>query len=340
MGVKDGLEDEMSVVEQRAGGRGYRARGLLAVGLASIEASLSGRTEHRPTSADYPDSVVRRTTIVAGGGLGWKISALITPRNRPAPWRIVVITGAPSWAEYWAPILAALPPDREMIVVDRPGYGASEPAGCVPDIRVQALALAPLLRAAPGQRILLVGQSYGAAIATLMAAAQPGDVAGLILLSSYLGEAGPTARWLIELGSRFKGVIPRDLRHGVIEAAGHAGQMPHMLGALARYKGPVHVIHGERDDFAPLANARRLAMEARAAAPLRFESLPDGDHFLTDAPPETVICLLESCIPATRSAFASLQAAWARLQHAWTLLAKPRASALSIGADLNGPASA
>jgi pimeloyl-ACP methyl ester carboxylesterase len=297
---------------------------------------LSGRTEHRPTSADYPDSVVRRIRFAAGGGLGWRISALVTPRTRPAPWRIVVITGAPSWAEYWAPILAALPADREMVVVDRPGYGASEPVGCVPDIRLQALALSPMLRAAPGQKILLVGQSYGAAIATLMAADQPRHVTGLILLSSYLGEAGPTARWLIDLGSRFKGVMPRDLRHGVIEAAGHGEQMPHMLGALARYKGPVHMIHGERDDFAPVSRARRLAIEARAAAPLRFEAVPDGDHFLTQAAPESLIRLLEACIPVTPSAWESLQAALARLREAWRLLAKAKAPSLAIGEDLAG----
>ena len=66
--------------------------------------------------------MVRRTSFLSGGGRGWRISALETPRETPAPWRIVVITGAPSWAEYWAETLAELPQDREMIVVDRPGY--------------------------------------------------------------------------------------------------------------------------------------------------------------------------------------------------------------------------
>jgi pimeloyl-ACP methyl ester carboxylesterase len=106
-----------------------------------------GRTEHVPTSQDYPDSIMRRVTFEAGGGLGWKISALTTVREAPAPLKIVVVPGAPCWAEYWAPVLAALPQDREMIVVDRPGFAASEPATCVPDIRLQALALSPLLQA-------------------------------------------------------------------------------------------------------------------------------------------------------------------------------------------------
>ena len=132
-----------------------RPHGVLALGWAAIESSITGRTEHRPTSQDYPDSLVHRIQFDAGGGLGWKISAITTPRDKPAPWKIVVITGAPSWAEYWVPVLAALPLDRELIVVDRPGFAGSEPHDVVPDIRQQAAEvgqeiLESLVATAPG----------------------------------------------------------------------------------------------------------------------------------------------------------------------------------------------
>ncbi|MES2342680.1 MAG: alpha/beta hydrolase, partial [Pseudomonadota bacterium] len=174
-----------------------RPKGVLEITWAVAESAAWGRTEHVPVSGDYPDHVVRRTTFSAGGGLGWRLSAIESPREKLAPWKIVVVTGAPSWAEYWAPAIAALPQDREMVVVDRPGYAGSEPVEYVGDIGRQALALSPLLRARPGQKILLVGQSYGAAIATLMAASNPGKVAGLVLLSGYYGQPGPTAAWLL-----------------------------------------------------------------------------------------------------------------------------------------------
>ena len=203
------------------------------MGWAAVEAAARGRTEHVPT-ADYPETVVRRTTFTAGGGHGWRISALETPRPTPPPWRIVVITGAPSWAEYWAETLAELPPDREMIVVDRPGYAGSEPLHPVADIRVQAEALAPLLRTRRGQRTLLVGQSYGAAIASIMADRNPGKVDGLVLLSGFFGEAGPTARWLLDVGSRALKMIPRDLRNAVIEVTGQKPQLQYARRALSR----------------------------------------------------------------------------------------------------------
>lgn len=274
-----------------------RPKGVLGIGLACIEAAATGRTEHVPTSADYSDDLVRRIHFDAGGGHGWRISALETPRDKPAPWKIVVVTGAPSWSEYWAPALAALPENREMIVVDRPGFAGSEPFDCVPDIRVQAEALAPLLKAAPGQRILLVGQSYGAAIATLMAAANPKRVAGVVLLSSFLGVTGPTARWLVDWGSHVLGLIPRDLRNAVQEVSHQAEQLSYMRAALEELSVPVHVLHGDSDDFAPIELAERLVAETHTRRPMHFERIAGVNHFLNERPAEMVIDCLEACIP-------------------------------------------
>ncbi|MEP6475369.1 MAG: alpha/beta hydrolase [Gemmatimonadota bacterium] len=277
-----------------------RPKGVLAMGWASFESAARGRTEHAPTSADYPDTVVRRTSFAAGGGHGWRISALETPRDRPAPWKIVVVTGAPSWAEYWAETLAELPQDREMIVVDRPGYAGSEPAEPVTDIRVQAQALAPLLQAGPGQKVLLVGQSYGAAIASLMADANPGKVASLVLLSGFFGETGPTSRWLIDVGGKALKMLPRDLRHAVIEASGQKPQLAYAKRALGHLTIPIHMIHGDKDDFAPIEAAERLAAETATRTPIQFIRTAGANHFLNDGPAEQLLAALEACIPARK----------------------------------------
>jgi pimeloyl-ACP methyl ester carboxylesterase len=279
-----------------------RPRGVLALGWACFESAAAGRTEHLPVRTLYPDSVMRRITFTAGGGLGWKISALVTPRDKPAPLKIVVVPGAPSWAEYWAPLLAIMPPDREMVVVDRPGFASSEPSDCVPDIRLQAIALAPLLNAAPGQKVLLVGQSYGAAIATLMAARNPKSLAGVVLLSSFLGEPGPTARFLVNLGMRALNLIPRDLRNAIVEVSGQSVQLVHMRQALRRLNVPVHVIHGDADDFAPIELAEQLAKECRSRKQVNFIRVPGANHFLNDGPVDVLLSVLERCIPAQPSA--------------------------------------
>ena len=303
-----------------------RPKGVLAMGWACIECAATGRTEHAPTSADYAETVIRRTGFTAGGGHGWRISALETPRERPAPWKIVVITGAPSWAEYWAETMAELPADREMIVVDRPGYAGSEPAHPVTDIRHQAEALAPVLDAARGQKVMLVGQSYGAAIAALMADANPGKVETLVLLSGFFGEAGPTARWLMDLGGRALKMIPRDLRHAVMETTGQAPQLDLAKRALSRLTMPIHMVHGDQDDFAPIEVAERLSSEVITRRPIRFVRTPGANHFLNDGPAEVLLQALESCIPAKKP--------WTFRWPQMPAFRVPRLTGLRLGADV------
>ncbi|MGC1302338.1 MAG: alpha/beta hydrolase [Caulobacteraceae bacterium] len=265
------------------------------MGVAALSCSYRGRREHFPIAQEHTPDVIERISFQAGGGHPWILSALHTPRATLAPWRIVVITGAPSWAEYWAPVLAALPFDREMVVVDRPGFACSQPEGCIPDITVQAEALAPVLEPAPGQRVLLVGQSYGAAIATLMAANQPERVDSLLLLSGFFGELGPTARLLVELGARLWPVIPRDLRNAITEVKGQRPQLKKMRKALEQLTLPIHSVHGDRDDFAPLQVAQTLSRWKKGG--LRFSIAPGANHFLNDGPTEPLLEQLEAAIP-------------------------------------------
>jgi pimeloyl-ACP methyl ester carboxylesterase len=280
--------------DKQAAKRRSRPKGVIAKGANAFLLALQGKREHVPTGEEFPDSVVRRIGFEAGGGYGWKLSALWTPRETPAPWKIVVVTGAPSWAEYWAPVLAALPQDREMLVVDRPGFSHSEPFECVPDIRTQAEALLPVLRSVPGQRVLLVGQSYGAAIATLMAHMRPKDISGLVLLSGYFGAPGPTAKFWVDMGKRVLGFIPRDLKNAVMEVAGQPGQLNRVFRLLSQHPLLVTFIHGDQDDFAPIEVARRVA--ELTMIPSRFIEVSGADHFFNDEDTDTILACLEAAI--------------------------------------------
>ena len=77
--------------------------------LAQLGEADFRRMRWRGNDPRDPEHAVRRTSFISGGHHGWRISAIETPRVRPAPWKIVVTTGAPSWAEYWAETLAELP---------------------------------------------------------------------------------------------------------------------------------------------------------------------------------------------------------------------------------------
>jgi pimeloyl-ACP methyl ester carboxylesterase len=293
-----------------------RPKGVIEIGLATFEAAWSGRSEHLPHWVEYPDALVERIYFRANCGFDWRLSALRTPRPRTAPWKIVVVTGAPSWAEYWSAALASVEQDREMVVVDRPGFGHSEPAEAITDLALQAQALAPLLDAAPDQRVLLVGQSYGAAIATLMAAAEPQKVAALVLLSGLFGDMGPTASQLVDLGRRIHGVIPRDLRNAITEVLAQKPQLVTVRDALSGLSMPIHVIHGDQDDFAPIATAQALVEDLAHKPNLVFTPVPGANHFMNEGPPEMVLAPLEAVIAgvpsdAPRASLLDRLASWA-----------------------------
>ena len=229
-----------------------------------------------PTSGSYPAGTMERIDFTAGVPEHWRISALQTPTRADADWKVVIITGTPSWSEYWAPTIAALPQTREMIVADRPGFRTSEPQDAVRDLAKQADALAPMLAHREGQRVLLVGQSFGAPVATLMAQRHPDQVDALVLVSAYFGDRGPTARRMIGAGRLFQPMLPRDFRNSISEMTAQTGQLPAVWTALRGLRQPIVFIHGDADTFVPLEADQRIAAEYGHT----LISVPGGDHFL------------------------------------------------------------
>jgi pimeloyl-ACP methyl ester carboxylesterase len=247
---------------------------------ATLSACAIGTSEDEndrfPTSSAYPEGTMERIEFAAGVPEGWRISALQTPERADASWKVVIITGTPSWSEYWAPTIAGLPATREMIVADRPGFRTSEPEDAVRDIAKQADALAPMLEARPGQRVLLVGQSFGAPVATLMAQRYPDRVHALVLVSAYFGDRGPTARRMFGVGRVVQGMLPRDLRNSISEVTAQGPQLPAVWAAFRGLTQPIVFVHGDDDSFVPLEADQRIAAEYGHT----LITVPGGDHFL------------------------------------------------------------
>ncbi|MBL8537663.1 MAG: alpha/beta hydrolase [Hyphomonadaceae bacterium] len=279
----------------------FKALGtLLAAFTAACAVSIGDEEsgdERFPTSSSYPPGTMERTEFVAGVSENWRISALQTPARGDADWKVVIITGTPSWSEYWAPTIAALPPTREMIVADRPGFRTSEPEDAVRDLAKQADALAPMLAAREGQRVLVVGQSFGAPVAALMAQRYPDQVDAVLLVSAYFGDRGPTARRLFGAGRLFQGVLPRDLRNSISEMSAQEAQLPAVWRAFEALPQPVVFIHGDADTFVPLDADQRIAQDHGR----RLIVVPGGDHFLN-------ACCVPALLEAMEAAIAEADA--------------------------------
>ncbi len=266
---------------------------LLAASLAACAIGTSEDDNDRfPTSSAYPEGTMERVEFTAGVAEGWRISALATPERPEADWKVVIITGTPSWSEYWAPTIAGLPQTRELIVADRPGFRTSEPEDAVRDIAKQAEALSPMLAARPGQRVLLVGQSFGAPVATIMAARHADQVDALVLVSAYFGDRGPTARRMFGLGQIVQPILPRDLRNSIAEVSAQPAQLPAVWQALRGLNQPLVFVHGDDDTFVPLEADQRIAAEYGHT----FVTIPGGDHFLNACCVPTLLAAFEQAI--------------------------------------------
>ncbi|MGE0045357.1 MAG: alpha/beta fold hydrolase [Hyphomonadaceae bacterium] len=255
-----------------------------------------GGSERFPTPEDYPPGVMEEITFTAGGEHPWRLAALRTPPRPEAPWRIVVVTGTPSWPEFWAPTIARAPDTREMIVITRPGFQDSEPQDAVRDIAAQAAALAPALDGPPGQRVVLLGQSFGAPVATLLAAQRPDRVRALVYVSGFFGDRGPTAQRLLGVGRIVAPILPRDFRNSVREVAAQGPQLPPVWDALRSLDIPIVFLHGDADTFVPIEADRRIAAEFGHT----LIAVPGGDHFLN-------ACCVDATLAATEQAIAEAE---------------------------------
>mgnify|MGYP000092791231 CR=1 FL=1 len=245
-----------------------------------------------PTSSAYPEGTMERIEFTAGVPEAWRISALRTPERPDATWKVVIITGTPSWSEYWAPTIAGLPETREMIVADRPGFRTSEPEDAVRDLAKQAEALSPMLAAHEGQRVLLVGQSFGAPVATLMASRYADQVDAVLLVSAFYGDRGPTARRMIGAGRLFHGMLPRDMRNSITEVTAQTDQLPAVWTALRGLYQPIVFVHGDNDTFVPLEADQRIANEYGHT----LITVPGGDHFLNACCVPALLAAMEQAI--------------------------------------------
>jgi pimeloyl-ACP methyl ester carboxylesterase len=249
--------------------------GLAFIGALTVSSCISimaGNTPEQPPDSQHLNDF----TAIAPAPLLWKLAGVATLHPN-APWKLVIITGTPSWSEYWRPGLAMAPDWLQVVVVDRPGFGGSEPLEAVVELEKQAAALSVLIEPDfPDQKIMLLGQSYGGPISALIAARHPDKVHALILTSAFFGERGPTINRLQFAGSIARSFLDRDMKNGLAELNGQKKQLPQAILALEGLKIPVIVLHGAKDTFVPIAAARRLA--ARSDATLI--ELPKGDHFL------------------------------------------------------------
>ncbi len=111
------------------------------------------------------------------------------------PTPVVLLHGQPGGARDWDGVRAALGEHTHTVAIDRPGWdGASAAVG----LEENALATLDALDALGAERATLVGHSFGAAVASWVAAHHPDRVDALVLVAPAANVASlfPVDRWL------------------------------------------------------------------------------------------------------------------------------------------------
>ncbi len=200
-------------------------------------------------------------------------------------WRVIAIPGTPSRPHMFSRFLPEAPEDLDVIVPNRPGYGgpmwgkgAREPVLSFDD---QVAAFRPFLKKGDKKTIVL-GVSYGGALALKTALDNPDRVAGAVTVAMLVTEPRGYVHGAMKLAEApvIRNVLPGYLHNARAEVAGRRGQIEPLFARLKDYRKPVTIMHGDLDTLVPLKDAETLRGLFAPDADVEFELVKGGTHYL------------------------------------------------------------
>ncbi len=218
----------------------------------------------------------------------------------PAGLRVIFIHGSPGYAGDWRTQLATVPPGRDYIAVDRPGYGFSRPRKARPKLKDQSAALAPLLETGDGRPVVLVGFSLGGPIAIRTAIDYPDRVAGLVLGSSNLDPDLEPREWYNEIASWWivRPFIQTDWRNSNREILPHKAELEAMVPLLSDVAVPVAILHSAGDTLVPVGNTDFMRDRMTEADFVFVRIIEGASHMLPIRQPDLTAEALNAVIGA------------------------------------------
>lgn len=220
---------------------------------------------------------------------GRRASMWIGPRREGETALLLLHGGGGDAAVHWERVLPALSETRFVVAPDFPGFGGSESLGAEASFAGLRDWSLGVLDALAIDRAVVVGNSFGAAIARYVAAAYPERVRRVVLVDG--GAAPPIPRWLGRAfgwpifdplfswmkGSAFSeaGLAKMIVEPALLDAAMVARMRASSDAFVASMRNaalaglpdertprtPISIVWGERDALTPLKVGRQLAAE-------------------------------------------------------------------------------
>lgn len=228
-----------------------------------------------------------RHQVVVGAPLNGRISYL--QAGSPVGPRLILVHGTPGSASGWADYLTDPPPGVEVVAIDRPGFGGSDPEIAVTSLDTQAAAVMALFPD-DGRRVVLLGHSLGGPIVARVAAMQPGRVAAIVLLAASLDPALERIHPMQRVGAwtPVRALLPRAIRNANAELMALKPELEALALLLPKITAPVFIVHGTEDDLVPVANVPFMQAGLGGARCVKTQLLDGQNHFLPWNSPEVV----------------------------------------------------
>src|SRR5713226_1146849 len=151
-----------------------------------ISAKVSANGAEAPSSGPEVQSERSQSTSKFVTLDGTRLHFVIKGAGRPA----VLIHGNPGSAQDWTRVFGPLAANHKAIAFDRPGHGQSQrPKAGDATVEVQARLLHDALKQLHVERPIVVGHSWGGALALVYAINYPKEVAGVVLVAPAVYES-------------------------------------------------------------------------------------------------------------------------------------------------------
>jgi len=200
---------------------------------------------------------------------------------------LLLIHGAPgAWWGYMNMLDDTLLQKKFHIVsVDRPGYGSSwlkkrKPVG---SIRMQALCLLSVLAMNKSKEpAIILGRSYGAPIAAVMASLVPEKVKQLVMVSPVIDPDNEKFYWFSKYGRNrlVQLFLPKEFNTATAEKYVHSDELRKMRSVWQQLTMPVVVIQGGDDWIGDPINLE-FAKQNIPSPKSQYITIPKAGHMLT-----------------------------------------------------------
>ncbi len=198
---------------------------------------------------------------------------------------VIFVHGSPGLWRSWMPYLAdsELRGRANLIAMDRPGFGGSGSGQIERSLLKQSEAIAPLLQhRQPGQRVVLVGHAYGAALAARIAMQFPEQVTDLVLTAAPLDPKLQSESWFQYLADwpPITWLLPPEIVVFNREYLGLERELSELLPLWGTVTQRVSLLLGVDDEEVLIATADFAEKRLTAARSVEVIRLAHTNHFI------------------------------------------------------------